>query len=228
MSEQMIKHFWNDEASRWSPQNRNPLVGWYDQHNADEKEARLLFGDLDLYPETYVALEYGCGPGRNIIKFKDFFARIDGADISEEILRKVPENLTHAGLPELKPNLYLTNGHSLEGVESGIYDVVFSIICMQHIGCHAWRQELYHEFYRVLRKGGYFTFQMGFGPGHPLSVDYFHNYDETDDRHRDTRVEDESALQKDLEDAGFKNFTHVITDPCHDVHPQWIWVTVQK
>lgn len=228
MSEEMVKNFWNEEASRWSLQNKNPLVGWYEQHNADPQERSLLFRNIDdsVPLGKLVALEYGCGPGRNLIKFNELFSRIDGADVSEEILAKLPENLAHENLTP--GNLYLTNGHSLPDVPSNTYDVVFSIICMQHIGCRSWRLELYSEFMRILKAGGMFTFQMGYGPGHPISVDYFHEYDHTDDKHRDTRVESVEALQKDLEDAGFVNFDHVITDPCHDVHPQWIWVTVEK
>ncbi len=227
MSQQMVEDFWNGEASRWSIQNRNPLVGWYDQHNADPKEAELLFGKIPNIPGDLVALEYGCGPGRNLIKFKDFFSQIDGADISKEILKKIHGNLEQAGVTT-KYRVWLNNGHSLPNVPSEAYDVVFSIICMQYIGCRSWRLELYQEFMRVLKPGGYFTFQMGFGPGHPLSVDYFHDYDETDNKHRDTRVENVDDLKKDLEDIGFIEFGHVITDPTHDLHPQWIWVSVRK
>jgi len=223
MADQMLKDFWAGEASRWSLGNKNPLVGWYAEHNADPNEEGLLFRGV---PRGGHALEYGCGPGRNIIKFKELFAQIDGADISMEILEKVHVNLAEAGVPV--PNLYHTNGHSLSYINPTSYDVIFSIICMQHIGCRAWRLELYQEFFRILRPSGFLTFQMGFGPGHVKSVDYFHNYDDTDTEHRDTRVEDVDALKKDLEDQGFIGFDHVITDPCHDCHPQWIWVRVQK
>jgi len=225
MADEMLRQFWGEEASRWSLQNKNPLVGWYNEHMADEKEGKLLFRGVQTHIGSH-ALEYGCGPGRNIIKFKDWFGRIDGVDISSEILAKLPANLAESQVQV--PNLYHTNGHSLSMINSSIYNVVFSIICMQHIGCRDWRLELYREIHRVLVPGGYFCFQMGFGPGHPISVDYFHNYDETDTSHRDTRVEDVEVLKKDLEDQGFVGFDYVLTEPCHDVHPQWIWVRVQK
>lgn len=220
-----IVNFWNEEASRWSLQNKDPLVGWYEDHNADPMEAEILFRGVPTKVDS-LALEYGCGPGRNIIKFKDWFKQIDGADISIEILKKVHVNLAEANVP--LPNLFHNDGHSLTLINPTTYDVIFSIICMQHIGCHDWRLELYREFFRLLVPGGYFCFQMGFGTGHTKSVDYFHNYDETDTHHRDTRVEDVEVLKKDLEDQGFIDFDHMITDPCHDAHPKWIWVRVRK
>lgn len=226
MSQEMVTKFWNEEAGRWGLSNKNPLVGWYDAHNADPKEVELLFRGITGVPGNLLALEYGCGPGRNMIKFKDLFSRIDGADISQEILNKVPINLAESNLTPGK--LFLTDGHSLTDVADASYDVVFSIICMQHIGCRSWRLDLYREFMRVLRPGGVFTFQMGFGPGHHISVDYFHEYDETDTHHRDTRVENVEDLKKDLLDKGFVDFDYVLTEPCHDHHPQWIWVSVRK
>jgi len=220
----MIKKFWADQASGWSLSNKNPLVGWYAEHNQDPREEEILFRGVPLKVGT-LALEYGCGPGRNMIKFKDHFQRIDGADISQEILDKLPLNLEEANIPV--PNLFHTDGHSLPLVNDCGYDVVFSIICMQHIACRAWRLELYREFLRVLAPGGFFCFQMGFGRN-DSAADYFHDYDETDNHHRDVRVENVSVLQKDLEEQGFVAFDHVLTDPCRDIHAQWIWVRVQK
>jgi len=218
-------HFQNlleREAARWSLENREPVVGWYDAHNADKNE-ELLFRGTPIM-QNKLALEYGCGPGRNMIKFKNYFARIDGADRSPGILSKVPLNLGSAGIPV--PNLYLTDGHSLPMVADDTYDVVFSVICMQHISCREWRLDLYKEFLRILKPGGFFCFQMGFGPGHTHSVDYFHGFDASDNP--DVRVENVADLKKDIEDNGFVGFDHIFTEPCHDLHPQWIWVRCQK
>jgi SAM-dependent methyltransferase len=223
-------HFLNlleREAAQWSLENREPVVGWYDAHNADKNE-ELLFRGTPIM-QGKLALEYGCGPGRNLIKFKNYFRRIDGADRSQGILSKVPLNLGAAGFQpqgEQWPLLFLTNGHSLQAIAAATYDVVFSLICMQHISCREWRLDLYKEFYRVLVPGGFFCFQMGFGPGHGHSVDYFHGFDDTDNP--DVRVENVADLQKDIEDNGFVGFDHIFTEPCHDLHPQWIWVRCQK
>jgi len=225
----IIKQFWENQASGWSPENRNPLVGWYDEHNADETEQKLLFRGVKT-DGSLVALEYGCGPGRNIIKHKDLFARIDGVDINRTILDKASDFLKDNNINDVY--LFHTNGFELNGqycdIKSTTYDVVFSIICLQHIGSWEWRQSLWNEFYRVLKPKGVLTFQMGYGPGHPISVDYFHNYDETDDMHRDVRIESEGYLVDDLRKAGFKDITLEITNPTHDQHPHWIWVQARK
>ena len=106
MSE-VIQNFWASEASKWSLQNKNPLVGWYTEHNEDPREEELLFRGVPVKVNS-LALEYGCGPGRNIIKFKDWFQQIDGADISKDILEKVHINLAEANVP--LPNLFHIDG----------------------------------------------------------------------------------------------------------------------
>lgn len=219
------KNFWNGLAAG---NHREALVGHYDAHMADENEEKILFMDIPL-DGTLTALDFGCGPGRNMIKFKDRFKRIDGVDISSVVLDKARLELKEANV-EI-PNLYVTNGYDLTDIPSDTYDVVFSIICIQHIGSRDWRLSLFKEFRRVLKDGGVFTFQTGFGPGHPISVDYFHNYTEADEAaggHFDHRVEDVDVLVKDLLDCGFVGITHMLTDPCRDQHPQWIWVQATK
>ena len=220
-----ITRFWDRLASG---NYKEGLVRWYDNHMKDDKEEKYLFGGLNLSPDA-VALEVGCGPMRNAIKFRNKFSRIDGADVSAVILDKAKIDLDEAGVPI--PNLYHMNGHSLPMISDDVYDIVFMVISHQHIGCRAWRLELYDHIYRVLKSGGYFSFQTGYGSGHPKSVDYFHDYtdeDETIGRHFDVRVEDESFLKKDLEDIGFTNIRFEKTEPTNDVHPQWIWTQCQK
>lgn len=223
-----IKHieaFWNGLASG---DYKSGLVGWYDEHMKDENEEKFLFGGLDL-PENALALEVGCGPMRNAIKFKDKFKRVDGADVSSVILQKAVDDLTAAGVTI--PNLYHMDGRSLTGIPDNTYDVVFMIISHQHIGSRDWRLSLYKDINRVLKPGGYFTFQSGYGPGHPISVDYFHNYTEEDEangRHFDVRIEDENHLKKDLTNQGFSDIVFQFTPPCHDQHPQWIWTQCRK
>jgi SAM-dependent methyltransferase len=216
---------WENEAKQWSLGRKDPLVGWYNAHLDDPNEELILFRDVPL-KKGLLALEFGCGPGRNMIKFRDHFNRIDGVDISPTILEKLPLNLQESDVPI--PNTWLIDGHSMPEVPSSTYDVVFSIICMQHISCRDWRLEIYSEVFRVLKPGGYFTFQMGYGGGHPVSLDYFHNYTPDDNMHRDVRVENVDDLQKDIENAGFNSVSHVITEPCHDQHPNWIWMSCRK
>jgi SAM-dependent methyltransferase len=89
---------------------------------------------------------------------------------------------------------------------------------------------LYREFLRVLKPGGYLCFQTGFGPGHPRSVDYFADTfnTEADFVDKDVRVEDVEHLKNDLVTCGFNWIGHKLTRTCKDEHPLWIWVQCQK
>ena len=76
-----FKHY-EGEANRWSLENRNPVVGGYDKHNNWSDYDEFLFKNFDT--KNLVALDYGTGPGRNIIKFNHRFKRIDGVDIGKK------------------------------------------------------------------------------------------------------------------------------------------------
>lgn len=225
---QMQRRFYIEEASKWSPTNRDPVVGSFDAHNA-HADYDLLFEGLDT--QGKVALDFGCGPGRNLVKFANLFARIDGADIALE-------NLIHARKwCELNsvttPRLYKTNGVDLGDVPDTYYDFVFSTICLQHIPVHEIRLNLFREFFRVLKPGGWFTAQMGYGETtDPRGVDYYANkYDaQLTNGMCDVNVTNVTQLLQDLMiDLDFVNFLARIrpTGP-GDWHPQWVFFRAQK
>lgn len=220
--------FWDNISQSWSLQNKNPVVGWYNEHMAFPEYDTVLFRDLPL-TGSEVVLEYGCGPARNIIKWKDKFARIDGVDIAPGCIDKARVHLAAEGLQA--PNLWVNNGRDLSMVptEPG-YDILFMVISHQHITSRSVRMNLYREFHRVLKTGGYLCFQTGFGPGHPRSVDYFTDTftSEAEFVDKDVRVEDVDALRNDLIDCGFSWMGHKLTRTCKDEHPLWIWVQCQK
>jgi len=231
-------NFWNDIAKTWSLQNKNPIVGWYHEHMAFPEYDSVLFRDLPLTGNE-VVLEYGCGPARNIIKWHKKFQRIDGVDIAPECIEKAKLHLAAERLPE--PNLWVNDGRSLDMIPSAGtnpydssqfpgYDLVFMVISHQHITSRSVRLNLYSEFLRVLKPGGYLCFQTGFGPGHPRSVDYFTDSFNTESEFvdKDVRVEDVEHLRKDLVDVGFEWVGHKLTRTCKDEHPLWIWVQCRK
>ena len=212
------------EAAKWSLFERDPVVGAFDAHNVWPDYDEFLFKGVTTTGK--MALDFACGPGRNIVKFATRFARIDGVDISAVNLEKAKLWLTSNGISI--PMLYQNVGDNIAVVPSAAYDVVFATIAMQHICVHDIRQSLWRDFHRVLVRGGYLCFQMGYGPGHPVSVDYFEN-DYTNPDRGDTRVERVEDLEADLTAAGFSDITHDIRPVGPgDRHPNWIFVRCRR
>jgi SAM-dependent methyltransferase len=220
----MQKDFYGKEASKWTLQNKNPVVGWYHEHEKFSDYDTKLFKDFET--KDLVALEYGCGPGRNQIRYANRFKRVDGVDISDVNIEKAKLNIKSAGL-EL-PNLYVNSGSDIP-VDDEVYNVVFAVICLQHICVHEVRYKIMQEIYRVLKKGGHFCAQMGFG-GRPNSVNYYDNkYDATGTNGMcDVSIENEDFLKDDLSKIGFKDYKSELSAPCHDLHDKWIWFQVEK
>jgi SAM-dependent methyltransferase len=226
----MQRSHYEDHGARWSLDSRDYVVGSYDQHNQWIDYDTLLFKDIDT--TTLTALEYGCGPGRNLIRFAPRFTRVDGVDIAQNNLDKAQINLAHNGVTA--PSLYKTDGSTLPMIAADTYDVVFSVICLQHICCYDIRFSIFQEIHRVLKLGGHFCFQIGFG-GRPDNVRSAGYYDNVFDAPLtnggyDFVVDNETDLIGDLIDRiGFHSYRSIIAETGPgDNHKNWIWVQVQK
>lgn len=218
----MQQNQYDVEAATWTIENKDPVVGSFDKHNNWSDYDNFLFKNINTAGK--IALDFGCGPGRNIVKFTNQFQRIDGADISQVNLDNA---ITWCKANNVNvPRLFNNNGVDLSTIESEYYDVVFSTICLQHICVHEIRFNFLKEFYRILKPGGVICLQMGFGPGHIRTVGYFdNNYDaqQTNSGH-DTRIDSPDELEKDLSQIGYHSFEYDIrpTGP-GDIHGNWIF-----
>lgn len=197
------------------------VVGSYAQQERFDYE-RWLLGGLTIGPDA-VALEYGCGPGRMLLRLSPLFQRIDGIDISPEVLEVARRRTQHLKTP---PVLMLTDGQSVPA-ESERYDLAYSVICLQHICVYDVRRRILEGLFRALKPGGVLTFQLGYGPGHAARVDYFTNYVTAKNTNGavDVTVLHPAEVAIDLCDIGFvsPSFALTPTGP-GDTHGAWIFV----
>lgn len=175
------------------------------------------------------ALDFGCGPGRNIVTYGSRFKRMDGVDLAFEMVQLANKYIHENNYTNVFA-LYECNGIDLRNINSNTYDFIMSTIALQHIAVWEIRYNYFKEFYRVLKGGGWISMQMGYG-NRAGGVDYYANdYDAgTTNGGRDVMVKDENELRKDLEEIGFVDFSATIT-PVHrtDLHSNWIFFRARK
>lgn len=201
------------------------VVGWYAQHEQFDYE-RWLLGGITIGPDA-VALEYGCGPGRMLRRMAAPFSRVDGVDISAEVIEVARRRCESLPTP---PRLMVTDGQSVP-VDAAAYDLAYSVICLQHICVHTVRQRIFEGLFRALKPGGVLTFQMGYGPGHAARVDYATDFVAAKATNGvvDVTILHPSELAVDLSEIGFASPSFALTPTGPgDTHAAWIFFRAVK
>lgn len=225
----MQKTQYNSQGRSWDIDNKDAFpVGKFNEHNAWEDYDKYLFKGIpeDTRKQLKV-LEYGCGPGRNIVKYRKSFKRVDGVDISEVLIEKAKQ---YTQAEKINSSLKTCDGKSIPFDDSS-YDSVFSVICLQHIASFEIRDSILREIYRVLKDDGKLFFQMGFGGSSNNWVKY---YDDKFDASKsngamDVSVTDPSEVIDHLSSIGFKNIEYSIENTGPNCkHKNWIWFEAQK
>ena len=223
---QMQLNEYNNMAKLWSEQNREPVVGSFDMHN-DWPDYEFLFERINNQSHQ-IGLDFACGPGRNLVKYSRRFKRLDGVDISPINIEKARNYTTNYGVT---PNLYTSNGIDIDVIPTDEYDFVMSTIALQHICVYDIRYSIIKDIHRVLKDGGIFTAQMGFGSPSPMTVGYYENYYDAEGTNRkcDVCIENIEQLTNDLFKIGFRDFEYKISKVGPgDCHPNWIYFSSIK
>lgn len=204
------------------------------EHNDNPDYHNILLGDIDQSWDDKVALDFGCGTGRNI---KNLFKlanwkRVDGCDISGENLKYAEKGLKDSGYDLKQFKLYENSGEDIQIIEGdNIYDFIMSTIVFTHICVHQTRISLLKDIYRILKPNGLFSFQMSFGSPTRKTVGYFENFREAKSTNGgcDVRLENKEDLLEDLRKIGFTIKDVQIRDSFSDsTHPKWIYVKAIK
>lgn len=200
------------------------------EHNENLDYWRILLKDLLYSSDVWkgkVFLDYGCGKGRNMLNALILaeWDRMVGVDISMKNIEFCRR--TYFQETEME---WLKNDGSLIDLDDSSVDFAMSTVVLQHLCSHSLRLKIKKEIYRVLKKGGVFCFQMGFGGNESAHHDYYDDFaSKYSNSEADTRVDDPSQLITDLESIGFSYGTfEVRRSYLDDQHPYWIYVRCQK
>ena len=96
------------------------------------------------------ALEIGCGPGRLMLPLSETFGRIQGVDVSGEMIALAARNLQDVAHAEARQN----SGADLNGFEDQSVDFCYSYAVFQHIPDKEVVWSYLREACRVLKTGG--------------------------------------------------------------------------
>ncbi|WP_434222556.1 glycosyltransferase [Limnospira platensis CENA597] len=162
-------------------------------------------------------LEIGCGVGRLIKPLRERFNRVDGVDISENMIEFAKQYLADG---QSNGELYVNNGSDLQDLPGEFYDLVYSTIVFQHIRSLSVVKSYFSEIFRVLKPGGYFRIQV-----HDRSAENLGDFDEEGAENQQYYLYGNAYTDTQLRDlliaAGFNLVSLECAKP-------WIWSTVQR
>jgi len=213
--------------------NEEYVVGNYSAHNQWPDIENYLFKYVDAGFLNKNGLDFGCGPGRNIINYHARFGSLDGVDVAEFNLKNAARVLDLKGVKN--SNLYLSAGDDLGSVKDSHYHFIFSTIVFQHICVHSIRISILSRMFQALVPGGRISIQMLFGKlstGMLGAVDYKANFYAAlaSNSQHDCIVQDILDVKGDLEALGFEEFEHWIRPggPGFRVGESWLFFTALK
>jgi phosphoethanolamine N-methyltransferase len=159
-----------------------------------EAMARELLRSMNLSPGFRV-LDVGCGiGGAAFLMAEEFGCRVDGIDLSANMISRARERRTERGL---EAGIGLRHGDCLQLTDSDCYDAVYSRDVFLHIGD---KGRLFKVLRRALKAGGILLFTdycCGPPPWHPDFSSYVGK--------RGYRLHTVGQYAAIIERAGFRN-----------------------
>jgi ubiquinone/menaquinone biosynthesis C-methylase UbiE len=222
----MQKTYYDNEGITGNMNKQNHMI-----HNGNPDYWNILVKDTeDPEYRNKIGLDFACGCGRNVLNIYKRFKRMDGVDISPELIKECEKNFDNFDVDRDRYNFLTCNGVSLNVIQDNTYDFIMSTIALQHICVHDIRFNYLNEFFRVMKSGGVLSFQMGFGTQHPNTRDYYDNYYDATGTNSacDVRVTDPNNIVDELTSIGFSNITYIIRPAWDDLHGEWIFVRAEK
>lgn len=206
------------------------VVGTYDLQEKFPYDDNIL-KTFDKNTNESIVLEYGCGPGRNLKRLAPRFKKVIGVDIGLGNIKNAEKLLTLNNYNNFE--FYHTTGDNIPLPDNSV-DLIFEVICFQHICSYSIRSRILNDMVRVLKPTGTLIIQMGFNKEWKPDnyVDYF-----TDkllgvkdtNGWCDACVRNEKELINDFENRGLTSVTTWLTDGVNDPnHPKWIWCSGKK
>ncbi len=165
MKKQNYQNNWDELAdidTKWAilTDNKNKYWKWENKEffESGREQVRCLFQllrDLNITIEFNNALDFGCGIGRVTIALSEYFNKVYGIDISKKMIFKAK---TYSD----KDNIIFhhNTNDNLSFLNSSQFNLVYSIITLQHIPDKNTIKFYLKEFIRLLKPGGLLFFQL--------------------------------------------------------------------
>ncbi|HEX4246068.1 MAG TPA: class I SAM-dependent methyltransferase [Acidimicrobiales bacterium] len=166
MSSRMHRQAWEDWGSvdplyavLTAPQYRHRGGDRNEFFQTGEEFVTFLLGQcygLGLIPHSERALDFGCGVGRVTAPLCDRFDSVLGLDVAASMVDTARK--LHADRPHCRFEVH--GGDDLSGYGDGSFDLVVSVLVLQHLSSEQAILRYLGEFVRVLRPGGALVVQL--------------------------------------------------------------------
>ncbi len=148
--------FWAIKSERKKKHSRWTVEAFLDSGRAEVDEILASAARLGCPLNHDSALDFGCGAGRLSRHIAPHFREALGVDISERMISIARE--INSDIPNLVFKVNVTP--DLRELKSSSFDLVCSVIVLQHLDSSQRIEGYLAEYMRVLRVGGLLVFQL--------------------------------------------------------------------